>query len=278
MAARLQQYLGWRVTDVQVDSGMSSKAARKYLPADEYNAVIGEAITGVHRRGKYMIFSTSSGALLCHNAMSGYWDASSAPWTFDYVEGKREARETDVRVWLKLTEGLDFLSEEVTLRFHDARKFGSLRFMEPSALAEKLSGLGPDAIETPYMYELNWSRPEGFIQSMLSDSRPVKEVLMDQRVVAGVGNIYASEACFLAGVSPLRPASSIQPTYIDAKTPHLFGLWLAMRSVLYCAIKRELDYAPLRVYRKKECYRCKGAISSQEIKGRSTWWCPSCQN
>ena len=279
MAERLQRWVGERITDVWVDQGMSLKAGAKYLPGDEYNAVIGQAITGVSRRGKYLVIDTSSGALLCHNAMSGYWDADDDPWTFDYVEGKRVASLRDVRVSLRMGDNGCFTIAP-WIQFHDARKFGSLRFMEKRAVEEKLKYLGPEAMKTPRCLE-----PKGIdfdqFWDVLRSPKPVKEVLMDQSRIAGIGNIYASEACFLAGINPLTPAQQIPRDHgIDAEdqSKTALSLLLAIRTALYCALRRNLSYDGLVVYRRKECKVCKGPISSQEVKGRSTWWCPACQN
>ena len=112
MVQRLQNWRGWRITDVKIDARMSAKAAKKFLPGDEYNSVIGQAVVDVYRRGKFIIFMTSSGAILAHNAMSGYWDMLEDPWTFDYVEGDRTSKDTDVRVMFKL----ECFGEQKTLR------------------------------------------------------------------------------------------------------------------------------------------------------------------
>jgi formamidopyrimidine-DNA glycosylase len=268
MAERLQEWKGWRIEDVMVDTGLSPAASKRYLPGDEYNSVLGQAIQDVCRRGKYLVFVTSSGALLCHNAMSGYWDSALEPWTFDYVEGKRVSSSKDIRVGLTLECG----TIQRTLYFHDTRKFGSLHFVDPTTLAQKLSKLGPDAMQTPRMYEHRWMHPEDMVRVFRSP-KTVKEILMDQTKIAGVGNIYASEACWYAGISPFRVANTLP----EIGSTSVLRVFLSVRSALYIALKRKLDYKGLMVYRQKECRVCKGPIRSQELKGRNTFWCPKCQ-
>jgi formamidopyrimidine-DNA glycosylase len=247
---------------------MSPKAARKFLPCDEYNDVIGQAIVDVYRRGKFIIFMTSSGAILAHNAMSGYWDMTEEPWTFDYVEGKREATDSDVRVTFKLEMGL----EERSLRYHDARMFGSIRYMDPTQLAVKLSKLGPEADHTMSLYEpVQVLTTEHFNALCTGHYKSVKELLMNQDKIAGVGNIYASETCWFAGVDPHRTSDSLTATERNR-------VFLGIRSVLRQALERRLDYGGLKVYRRTQCENCKSPISTNKIKGRSTYWCARCQD
>jgi len=268
MVRRLQSWKGWRITDVKVDVRMSSKAAKKFLPGDEYNSVIGQGIVDVYRRGKFIIFMTSSGAILAHNAMSGYWDMLEDPWTFDYVEGQRASTDADVRVMFKL----EMFGEQKTLRFHDARMFGSVRYMDPTQLAVKLSKLGPEADHTMSLYEpVQVLTSEHFNALCTGHYKSVKELLMNQDKIAGIGNIYASEACWFAGVDPHRTSDSL--TGVERNR-----LFLGIRSVLRQALERRLDYGGLKVYRRKQCQNCESPIITDKIKGRSTYWCARCQN
>lgn len=268
MVQRLQSWKGWRITDVEIDARMSSKAAKKFLPGDEYNSVIGQSIIDVFRRGKFIVFMTSSGAILAHNAMSGYWDMLEDPWTFDYVEGQRASTGADVRVVFKL----ECFGEEKTLRFHDARMFGSVRFMDPTQLAQKLSKLGPEADHTPNLYEPVQVLTNEHFNALCSEhQKSIKELLMNQDKIAGVGNIYAAEACWLAQIDPHRESDSLRVEECNA-------LFLAVRSVLRQALERRLDYGGLKVYRRERCERCDHPISADKIKGRSTYWCFRCQN
>jgi formamidopyrimidine-DNA glycosylase len=272
MVERLQRWRGCRVRDVWIDTTMSSRASRHFLPEQEYHDVLGQGITGVHRRGKHIVFTTSSGAILAHNAMSGYWDSLDRPWTFDYVEGKREIDATkDVRVMLKLESPVSWEAGEYTLRYHDARMFGSVHYVDPTGLATKISSLGPDAIATRHMYEPTAVLDYDHLEKIMRSKRTVKEVLMDQGKVAGIGNIYAVEACYKAGILPHRIAS----TLVDRE---IASLLTAIDIVLKRAMTLGLRYDEyLHVYRRKNC-DVGHPIVSGELKGRTSYWCQACQD
>ena len=268
MVQRLKEWRGCKITDVVVDATMSSKAASKFLPGDEATKITGQRILEVCRRGKFMIFITEDGALLAHNAMSGYWDLADEPWTFDYVEGARVPGTKDVRVRLLIEPAGS--GEIKTIRFHDARMFGSLRFLSPEQLAEKLDKLGPEAILTPNAYE---QTPVISIATMFDackSKRTIKEVLMDQDKIAGLGNIYAVETLFNAQIKPTRIASSLSTTDV-------IKVLFSIKTVLQTAITNKLDYAGLCVYRRAICKHCENKITVEDIKGRSTYWCDICQ-
>jgi formamidopyrimidine-DNA glycosylase len=277
MVDRLQPWVGYGIVVVKVDPGMSARAAAKYLPPDEAAAVVGQTIRGVFRRGKFIVFMLERGALLCHNAMSGYWDSSDSPWTFDYVEGKRDPGEGDVRVQLMVgrlfpdAEGNNWAGRPYGLRFHDARMFGSLRYVSPEDLAAKLSALGPDAYRTAHLYEPNAVMDEDrFVAAFGKSRHAIKAALMEQDRMAGVGNIYASEACWVAGIDPRRACR-------DLTKEDLQALFAAVHVALRGALLRKLDYGGLKIYRRKECPQCKTAVVAEDLKGRKTFWCPTCQ-
>lgn len=266
MVDRLRRWNGWRIKDVKVDPRMTPKAAAKYLPGDEYNNVIGQGITDVLRRGKFIIFMTSSGALLCHNAMSGYWDSTIEPWTFDYVEGDRKPGENDVRVELMV----ECMNDVWTLRFHDARMFGSLHFVNPSQLAAKLDKLGPEALNTKHVYQPDKMLTRFSFQEACKSKKQIKEVMCEQERMTGIGNIYSVEALWRAKINPHRPANSLTP---DEQA----DLLIRIREVLREAIDRKLDYSGLQVYRRQRCPECLAAIRHGKLKGRTIHWCPECQ-
>lgn len=274
MARRLYEPLrGRRITSVEVLRGT------KYLPGDETKQIQGMKICHVLRRGKYLLFYGSYdwdetgnhgklALVVIHNAMSGFWDFESDPWTFDYVEGQRESKESDVRVRFMLDDGK-------VLRFHDARLFGSIRF-HLTALTSKcvpaLAKLGPDALRTDYSPLISSWDFEDF-KTRAKRAKPavtIKELLMDQTIVAGVGNIYAAEALWESSIDPHRPANSLTDVEL-----HL--LYVRVPDVLRWALDRKLSYKELKIYRKRSCLHCKTPISVTKIKERSTYHCPTCQ-
>lgn len=237
------------------------------------SSIVGQTLHTVCRRGKYIIFHLSGGIMICHNAMSGYWDLKHDPWTFDYVEGERTASDRDVRV------EIDVISDHElkTLRFHDARLFGSLRFYPGTRFIYEipcLFDLGPEAINTENVDLTiskgmeNWSEADA--TSMLNPNWEIKHALMDQSAVAGFGNIYAAEACHLALINPFRKTS-------DLSKDELRRVFEAGQDVLNDALRRKLDYSALWCYRQKNCVICHGSIEKKDLRGRSTYFCPRCQ-
>ena len=108
MTQNLQKFVGKTIKEITIDKN------KRYLGPDQIVKTLGQKINGVFRRGKFMVFMLEHGAILAHNAMSGYWDTVDTPWTFDYVEGKRVSKDSDVRAMFLLEDGR-------VIRFHDAR-------------------------------------------------------------------------------------------------------------------------------------------------------------
>lgn len=250
-----------KIVDVQVIRG-------KYLSDDGAEKIVGSVIYDVWRAGKYMLFEMNKGTLVCHNAMSGFWDTSEDPWTFDYVEGKRTSTEKDVRVQLTVEKD----RKRDVVRFHDARLFGTLKFFEGLSpnLVPSVKKLGPEAISTETMLR---DRPvmNALDAVLLNEKKPIKSLLMDQERIAGVGNIYAAEALWRARVSPFRPGD-------DLVTDELMNIQKGLRDVLKRALLRDLRYDDyLKIYRRKKCPRCGSTVNNDKLDGRSTYWCKSCQ-
>ena len=170
------------------------------------------------------------------------------------------------------------LGESEELRFRDVRRFGRLRSCSLEEVQAALERLGPDAQEIT---------EEHFLSAMRARRGAIKSWLMNQQLLAGLGNIYADEALFVAGIHPLA-----QPGRISA--PKARGLFRAVRKVLDHAVKlqgtsfrdyidiegRPGNYAlRLRVYQRtgKTCYRCGRPIRRIVIAGRSSHFCPKCQ-
>ena len=170
------------------------------------------------------------------------------------------------------------LGESEELRFRDVRRFGRLRSCSLEEMQAVLDRLGPDAQE---MTE------EHFLSAMRARRGAIKSWLMNQQLLAGLGNIYADEALFVAGIHPLA-----QPGRISA--PKARSLFRAVRKVLDHAVKlqgtsfrdyidiegRPGNYAlRLRVYQRtgKPCFRCGRPIRRIVIAGRSSHFCPRCQ-
>jgi formamidopyrimidine-DNA glycosylase len=253
--------LGRRVTAVTV----RDRRLRWPVPPALKRELTGQRITQVARRGKYLLLRTDSGTAILHLGMSGSLRvvmADTPPGKHDHVD-------------LVLEHGC-------ALRLRDPRRFGSLLWTRGDALAHALlKDLGPEPLEAEfdggYLFDLSRGR-----------SVAVKNFLMDSHVVVGVGNIYASEALFLAGIHPKRAAGRVsRASYVK--------LAKGVRRVLSAAIKaggttlrdfsRE-DGEPgyfsqhLRVYGRdgKACERCGGRVIASVIGQRNSYYCPKCQS
>lgn len=225
--------------------------------------VAGQHITGTDRRAKYLLIRLTSGTLLVHLGMSGSLRVLPAD----------TPRITHDRFDLRLDSGK-------ILRFNDPRRFGSLHFTQDPGRHRLLKHLAPEpfdaAFDTDYLFRVTRGRRVA-----------IKQLLMNSRLVVGVGNIYASEALFRARIQPRRQACSLS----RAEAGRLVR---AVRAVLAQAIRvggttlRDFvgpDGSPgyfrqkLYVYERagKPCRVCRTVIRQVTQQGRSTYYCPACQ-
>jgi formamidopyrimidine-DNA glycosylase len=226
--------------------------------------VRGRTIRAVGRRAKYLLISTDAGTLIVHLGMSGslrIMDAASPPLAHDHWD-------------LVLETGR-------CLRFNDPRRFGCLLFTaRDPARHPLLARLAVEPLSDTFAGADLWRRARG-------RSASIKSFVMDSRIVAGVGNIYASEALFRAGIRPGLAAGRVSRARMDA----LAG---AIRDVLNDAIGAGgttlRDYVDaegmpgyfaqkLFVYERtgRPCRRCRTPIRQFTQGQRSTYWCPRCQ-
>ena len=249
---------------------MTELIVRRYdlrLPVSEnITALEGRCIRGVSRRSKYLLLEIDDGStLLIHLGMSG------------------SLRVVDpAEIWKKHDHVGITLGNGKQLRFHDPRRFGLLlRLMEADPMSHALlKSLGPEPLENAFTVE--------YLKAACAKrSAAIKLVIMDAKVVVGVGNIYASEALFRAGIRPETTANKISK-------PRLAKLVAAIREVLSAAILEggttlrdflNSDGKPgyfkqrLFVYDRKgeSCRVCGMAIRQAVLGQRATYWCPVCQ-
>lgn len=204
--------------------------------------IVGRKISRVWRRGKNIIFDLSGGLhLLVHLRMTGW---------FEFTEPKR------YRVAIQTGKG--------TAYFEDGRRFGVMQVVTPVELKQVFAALGPDPIT------------DGCDLSRLQKtSRPVKVALLDQGLVAGVGNIYASESLWRAQINPRCRADRLRMVEVRA-------LERAIMTSLRKAIKygsRIFEVQQFVVYERagKPCRRCGTVIRRIVQAQRSTYFCPQCQ-
>lgn len=242
------------------------------LPAGFAAALAGRRVERLRRRGKYILADLDGGpqggpgrVLLVHLGMSGR-----------IVIGGEEAE-------LPQHEHVVFTMEDGTrIRFRDHRRFGAMDLFPPEAEAghRLLAALGPEPLDPAFTAELLHARLAG-------KRTPLKAALLDQKVVAGLGNIYVSEALFRAGLSPRRAAFTVGPV-------RAARLANAIREVLeeaiaaggsslrdYVDASGELGYfqTRFRVYDRagQPCPTCGAEVQRIVQSARSTFYCPACQ-
>jgi len=226
----------------------------------------GETVATVERRGKYLVVRFETGrVLLVHLRMTG---------SLLHAPRGVAADDVYVRAVVRLDNGSD-------VAYRDVRRFGTWLLLEPGELE-------------PYLAERIGKEPLGSSLTARSlagrlarRKAPLKAVVLDQRVFAGVGNIYADEALWWARLHPLRPANTLSPEELQA-------LVRGIRRALRLGIARQgatlRDYrgangetgamqAEFRVYGRagEACTRCGHPIEKTRAGGRGTWFCPNCQ-
>jgi len=232
-------------------------------PAEFSARIIGQTVRAIRRRAKYILIELDADVLAVHLKMSGRL----------YVAANTAQHRADK--WVHLRFDLDGGRQ---LRFSDARKFGRVYL---TGDAEKLLGhLGPEPLDETFT-------PALFRERLQARKRMIKPLLLDQRFVAGIGNIYADEALFHAGIHP-----TARPHQLTA--PDIARLHQAIRAALHAGIEHE--GASINWYRKPDgakgasqnhfqvygrdsqpCKRCGTIIDKIRLAQRGTHYCPACQ-
>jgi len=237
-----------------------------------------------NRRGKYLIAELKkieneniqinekitlehNGFLVVHLRMTGY---------FKFINSSSPiCKHTRIRFFDKNNN---------ELRYIDIRSFGQMWWIKqglsPNEIIKGLGSLGPE----PFSKDFNTK----YLKKVISKrTKSIKSILLDQTIVAGIGNIYADESLYLAGISPFRKAQTIEKNEL-----------IKLKESIVTVLKKSIgsggttfsDFRDLEgengnfglqtnVYRRtgKECHRCGNIIKRQKITGRSTHWCPKCQ-
>ncbi|MDP2919769.1 MAG: DNA-formamidopyrimidine glycosylase [Dehalococcoidia bacterium] len=233
----------------------------KETPVKEFlDRVTGRVVTAIHRHGKYLLFNLDSGdSLVVHLKMTGslFAGASEPP---------------------QYTRAIIQLENGQNIYFRDPRKFGVLKVVQDSNVIE--SKLGPEPLEKEFTVRI-------FAERLKGRKAPIKALLLDQKFLAGVGNMYADEALFASRIHPERISGSL--TADEVKRLHK-----AIREVLKAAIikkgasivtyyrpdgskgtaQTEFNVAHGQV---EKCHVCGTPIKRIVVRGRGTYFCPKCQ-
>lgn len=234
-------------------------------PESFRHKVIGRTIVGVERRAKYLVLRLDDGAaIVVHLRMTGRLTVASSAWP---------PEDGQLRADFALRSGL-------RLHFHDQRKFGRISWHAGEADLNARIVVGPDPTGEDF-------RVADLARIALGRKRPIKSLLLDQRLIGGIGNIYADESLFRAEIAPNRPAGSLSDREIAV-------LYTAIREVLAEGVEHKgtsfRDYVDgdgrkgsyqerLNVYGRegKPCLKCETPIKRLKLAGRSASFCPRCQ-
>ncbi len=226
----------------------------------------GERVTKVDRRGKYLIVRFESGrALLIHLRMTG---------SLRHANGGELGEDPHRRAVVNLDDGSD-------VAYRDVRRFGTWLLLEPSDLDTYIDArVGPEPLAAAW-------KAKNLAEKLEHRRAPIKAAILDQRTVAGVGNIYADEALWRAKVHPLTPANELTPDEVKA-------VHKGIRASLQAGVRRQgstlRDYQlpdgssgtaqeRFKVYGRAglPCERCGTPIDKIRVAGRGTYYCPHCQ-
>jgi len=257
---------GARITHVL----LRRKNLRRPFPTAFASRLEGRRIRSVDRRGKYLLVALDSGdTVLMHLGMSGSFR----------IDRRAKRRTLAAETAGDRHDHVVFtLSNGVTVTFNDPRRFGVMDLLGDGRAAshQAFAAMGPEPLGASF-------DAAALVQALAGKRIAVKVALLDQRVVAGLGNIYASEALHRSGLSPRRRSSTLT-TAAGRPSPRAVRLAAAIKTVLREAIAR--NQRPYRAGRFRVYDRegepcptpgCRGTIRRISQAGRSTFYCPVCQ-
>ncbi|MDA7441102.1 bifunctional DNA-formamidopyrimidine glycosylase/DNA-(apurinic or apyrimidinic site) lyase [Candidatus Pseudothioglobus singularis] len=240
------------------------KKLRWEIPSHLIETLKNKTINNISRRAKYLLIGFGDGQLVIHLGMSG---------SMSVVPSKEP---------LKKHHHFELKLDNLTsIRFHDPRRFGSILWQDNDSHLKLLSNLGPE----PLSYDFN---NEVLFNASIGKSKNIKTFIMDSKVVVGIGNIYASESLFLAGISPKRVSGKTSKNRYQTLTD-------SIKKILTDAINNggttlndfsNVDGSPgyfsqiLSVYNRENmpCIICDSKIKRIIQNQRATYYCPKCQN
>lgn len=251
--------LGRKITDITL---LWEGVVKVPTPEEFRSRLLGQKITSLSRHGKYLVLSLNGGdSLVIHMKMSG-----------SLLLG-RDATEPQ-----KYTRAVFHLDEGMSIFFRDPRKFGRVWLVSDWTMVTKK--LGPEPLETDFT-------PQVLAQRLRNRKAPIKALLCDQSVIAGIGNMYADEALFASRINPLRSGASLTPEELER-------LYRAIQQTLRAAIGHKGAsivnyYRPggetgtahfefkVAHGRSKNCPHCGSPIQRIPVRNRGSYFCPKCQ-
>ncbi len=229
-------------------------------PNQFVTSLTGQTIRDIDRVGKYLVFILDRDAFISHLRMEGKYNI------------------VDAQKPLNKHEHLSFFfSDGTTLRYQDTRKFGRLELVSKDTYRQDLplAKLGPEPWD---------ASPEAIYAKIHQSNLPIKTLLLDQRIMTGIGNIYANEICFRLKIDPRTPGKRLSKKRVAE-------LIRVAQTILSQAIAQGgttihsfdangitgLFQVQLNVHTQKICPVCQGTITKEMVRGRGTYYCKTCQ-
>ena len=251
---------GERVTKVEVFSPRLRTSLQPLLNGN----LIGRSFTGCRRRARYVVADLDDGrALAMHFGMSGVVR----------VEDGKIPRRKHEHVFIHLRGGK-------ILRFEDPRRFGSMELQRlgNDGWPESLSGIGVEPLSRQFNGDF-------LFEHSRRRKKPVKELIMDNSIVTGIGNIYAAETLFACKISPLRRSADLTLEQCNAIAKEAKRI---LKLAIKCGGTTVSDYRnvdgsegkfvqKLKIYGKRECPVCGAKVAKAVLGGRTSWYCKECQ-
>lgn len=239
------------------------KDLRFPIPIQKLKKRVGQPVLKISRRAKYLLFELPDEVLISHLGMTGSWRVENQGWL------KRKHDHLAFR-----------FNKSQFLVYEDARRFGFVELCSNANFTKRFQSVGVEPLDEAFDEEMIYLQLKKL-------SAPVKNALMNQKFVVGIGNIYASEILFKAKISPLKKCSSVSKTDYEK-------IWFFTREVLRQAIegggstidnyKNSFGQAggfqnQHQVYGREseKCSVCAKPIRSKMLAGRNTFWCSTCQ-
>lgn len=253
------------ITDVL----LKRKDLRFPFPKKLRDNLIGKKILGVRRRAKYLLIDLGDGVLLSHLGMTGSWREVKVGEVDEFADDPHS------HVELHFDDGRKFI-------YRDPRRFGMLDYFLKSkeSTHPRLKQLGPEPLSDQFSTEYLFAKSR-------KRATAIKVFIMNQEVVVGVGNIYASEALFRARIRPTKLAGKISK---DESAKLVASIVSVLKEAIAAGGSTIRDYTQAggedgsfqyahQVYERKgePCPNCEAPIKAKVIGGRSTYWCSTCQ-
>ena len=274
-----REVLNRKIIDVWTDFLKMIKSHKSFSAFKK--EIIGTKIKNIERVGKNIVFQLSNGKyLLIHQKLTGHlllgkWKKEGKKWVSE-IEGP--LKEDPMNTFLHF---ILFLDDGRQIALSDLRKFAKILLLDEEGLKKELSGLGVDPLSREFTFSKFWQILK------TAKNRKIKQLLMDQSKISGIGNIYSDEVLWKSKIHPLFAANKISPERARE-------LYKNIKEILKKAIRlggesisdfRKIDGTlggfdkERAVYRREgqPCSRCKTKIERIKINGRSSYFCPKCQ-